>query len=375
MITISDQFDSGNINVVKADSASDIQLEIRTDNASDFYQWFHFRMEAPIGEHYCLSIKNCAEAAYPGGWINYKVCTSYDRQNWFRTPASYQDGELKFEIETQQSSVYFAYFAPYSHERHLDLIAWAEADTRVVNETLGHTLDGRAMHLLSVSETPKPKHRVWIIARQHPGESMAEWFIEGLLQALLNEDNPLATKLLQTTQFYIVPNMNPDGSARGNLRTNTAGSNLNREWLEPSMEKSPEVFLVRERMQQTGGDIFLDIHGDEALPYNFVAGCEGVPNFSEKILKQQNLFKSAYQHISPDFQTKFGYPIAEDGKADLRIATNWLGNHFKTLSFTLEMPFKDNDNLPNPLSGWSPERSMQLGADILFPISQTLQSK
>ena len=28
--------------------------------------------------------------------------------------------------------------------------------------------------------------------------------------------------------------MNPDGSVRGNLRTNAAGANLNREWMTPS---------------------------------------------------------------------------------------------------------------------------------------------
>lgn len=28
-------------------------------------------------------------------------------------------------------------------------------------------------------EAGKGKKRVWIVARQHPGESMAEWFVEG----------------------------------------------------------------------------------------------------------------------------------------------------------------------------------------------------
>lgn len=35
--------------------------------------------------------------------------------------------------------------------------------------------------------------------------------------------------------------MNPDGSYRGHLRTNASGANLNREWKEPTLEKSPEV--------------------------------------------------------------------------------------------------------------------------------------
>lgn len=33
--------------------------------------------------------------------------------------------------------------------------------------------------LLAAGEYEKGKKRVWMIARQHPGESMAEWFVEG----------------------------------------------------------------------------------------------------------------------------------------------------------------------------------------------------
>ena len=32
---------------------------------------------------------------------------------------------------------------------------------------------------------------------------------------------------------------------------------------------------------------------------------------------------------------------------------------------TLEMPFKDSADLPDPEAGWSPERSMRLGASAL----------
>ncbi len=86
-------------------------------------------------------------------------------------------------------------------------------------------------------------------------------------------------QLLQQAVFYVVPNMNPDGSVRGHLRTNAAGVNLNREWQTPSVQQSPEVFLVRQKMLEVGVDMFLDIHGDENLPYNFVAGAEGVPSY------------------------------------------------------------------------------------------------
>lgn len=372
-VIISGHFDSGNIEIIDASDPKDIKLAIRKDNASDFLQFFHFSLEAAIGETCKVSIVNAGDSSYIGGWPSYNVCTSWDRADWFRTPSSYENGVLSFEIQMIQNSVYFSYFTPYSHERHLDLLAWAQGDTRVTSETLGLTVDGRAMNLLRISEVEQPTRKAWIIARQHPGETMAEWFIEGFLHSLLDEDNPAARKLLSDTAFYVVPNMNPDGSARGNLRTNAAGANLNREWLEPSMSTSPEVYLVRERMMAEGGDLFLDIHGDEELPYNFVAGCEGNPSYDERHAELETRFKNTYMSISPDFQDTHGYPKDEAGKADLRIAANWLGEHFKTLSFTIEMPFKDNADLPNALTGWSAERSAQLGSDVLFPIAKTFR--
>ena len=371
-IQISTHFDAGSIDILDCSDPRNVQLALKKDNAAEFLQWFHFRLEGTVGQTGTIHITNAGESSYKGGWPEYKVCTSWDRQTWFRSPCRYENGVLSFDYELQQNSVYFAYFAPYSHDRHLDLLAWAQGDSRVTNETLGLTVDGRAMSMLKISATNEPTHKVWMIARQHPGETMAEWFVEGFLHTLLDEDNPLANKLLQSTAFFVVPNMNPDGAARGNLRTNAAGANLNREWAEPSAETSPEVFWVRERMLKEGGDVFLDIHGDEELPYNFVAGCEGNPSYDARHAALEATFKNSYMTISPDFQDTHGYPKDEPGKADMRIAANWLGEQFKTLSFTIEMPFKDNADLPNDVMGWSPERSAQLGSDVLFPISTVL---
>ena len=128
---------------------------------------------------------------------------------------------------------------------------------------------------------------VWIIARQHPGETMAEWFVEGLLQRLLDPADAVSRELQRMATFYIVPNMNPDGSVLGNLRTNAAGANLNREWLQPSAERSPEVLAVRDALHATGCDAFFDIHGDEVLPYVFIAGCEMLPGFSARQQAEQ----------------------------------------------------------------------------------------
>ena len=120
---ISQNFDGGNIEVVSAESAHDIRLNIRHDQDSEFYQWFYFRLSGARDIACTLKILNAAGAAYPKGFENYRVAYSYDRQHWNRWPTSLANGVLTIEITPEQDSVYFAYFAPYSMERHADLVA------------------------------------------------------------------------------------------------------------------------------------------------------------------------------------------------------------------------------------------------------------
>jgi len=131
---------------------------------------------------------------------------------------------------------------------------------------------------------------------------MAEWFMEGYINRLLDEHDPIVRQLRREATFYCVPNMCPgemqcflcglqffniafvlcsfgddvvdfhvksippndllfnarltsfpftivlDGAFRGHLRTNACGANLNREWcttgdyIAPTLERSPEVY-------------------------------------------------------------------------------------------------------------------------------------
>ncbi|MCJ8316160.1 M14-type cytosolic carboxypeptidase [Idiomarina sp.] len=365
---ISANFDSGNIQVISADSADNIRLAINKDNQSEFYQWFHFKLFGEAGTEHVMVIENASGSAYPDGWDGYEALASYDRETWFRVPTEYNGKELTIRHTPEQESVYYAYFVPYSYERHQDLIQSAQQSVDCYHELLGETIDGRELNLLVIGEPAEHKNTIWVTARQHPGESMAEWFMEGFLGRLLDDEDGVARKLLDNNVFYVVPNMNPDGSVRGHLRTNAVGTNLNREWAEPSLEKSPEVFYVLKRMEQTGVDMFLDVHGDEALPYNFVAGCEGIPSYDERHKDLENTFKAALLTATPEFQTKYGYDLDEPGQANMAVANSAVGEKFKCLSYTLEMPFKDNADLPDEDFGWSAPRSQRLGEDVLTAI-------
>ena len=363
---ISANFDAGNIEVINAEDQTNIQLAIRPDVGGEFFQWFNFRLSGEVGEQYVLNIMNAGKASYLAGWEDYQAVASYDREYWFRLPTSYKEGKLTITAELACESIQIAYFAPYSYERHQDLLAAVQVHPLACLEHLGETLDKRDLTLVKVGNGDSKKRSIWITARQHPGETMAEWLVEGLLNSLLDEDNPTAKLLLEKANFYIVPNMNPDGSVRGHLRTNAVGTNLNREWANPSLEKSPEVFHVINKMEETGVDLFYDVHGDEALPYVFLAGSQGTPSYNDRLAHLRDKFSEVLKLASADFQSEFGYDIDAPGTANMTIATHWVAERFDCLANTLEMPFKENANLPFEDTGWSPERSIKLGEASLI---------
>jgi len=365
-IQISFIFDSGNIKVNSIEDYSNIRLEIRPDNNSEYFQWFHFRVTGAKGVPLKIVLTNASKAAFPDGWLNYNACVSVDRKTWLRVAeTSYRGGELIIEHTPSSNCIYFSYFEPYPLERHNDFLAEAATHNNVKLYSLGESAQGRSMDCLSVGNGKK---NIWIIARQHPGETMAEWWMEGFITRLLNRNDKVSSELLQKSKFFMVPNMCPDGCFIGNLRTNWCGANLNREWNNASLNFSPEVYWTIKAMDNNKPSLCMDVHGDESLPYNFIAGSEGIPGYTPKQAKDLEAFLSSYKTASPDFQTEHGYPKDQPNSANLGMCTNYTAHKYKCLSVTLEMPFKDNANFPNLDTGWNGDRSADLGASAIDAI-------
>ena len=363
-------FDSGNI-IVHSINGAAATLSIRKDRESEFAQWFHFRVAAEPGVEITLKLTGMESSAYPGGWPGYRACVSEDRDYWDRADTEYDKdtdgGTLTIRYTSVTGLAWFAYFAPYSMDRHHDLIAETAGIEGVEYRCLGHSLEGQPIDCLSMGSG---ETQVWLYARQHPGESMAEHWAEGALEMLTDSADPHARKLLEKCRIHIVPNCNPDGSCRGHLRTNYAGVNLNREWAEPSAERSPEVLCIRNAMDATGVDWAMDVHGDEAIPAAFMAGFNGIPSWTDDQGERYQTFIERLAARTPDFQTKLGYPISGKGKANLTMSTNQLAERFGAVSMTLEMPFKDTTDNNDPDQGWSPERCKLLARECLATLSE-----
>ena len=373
------------------------------------FQWFHFRVTGGGGRKLRVVIQNASEASYPKGWEDYKAFCSTDRKSWHRVQTtSYVDGELRIDFDPVPGNlVHLAYFVPYHYEQHLDLLARASTAPGVMHAVLGDTLDGRPLDCLRFGDpgtmtwTPEtrfagasPEDRaavesidaqlpawerggvdkrvVWILGRQHPGESQASWWMEGFVNRLLDAEDPFTKKLLRRAVVYVVPNMNPDGSARGHLRTNACGANLNREWGAPSADRSPEVLWALQAMDRTGPvDVMLDVHGDEAEPYCFIIGGEQGPGWDPRRAAVQRAFKEAYARACPDFQTTFPLEYGSAPAGNVITAKTQVSSRYQCVGMTLEMPFKDNVQLAQP-DGWTPARCGKLGAAAVSALLEVL---
>jgi len=371
MITISRDRDHGNIECLDASDPSDIRLKISPDGKADFFQWFNFRVEGAAGEPLTMRILNADAASYVAGWRGYRATASYDGETWFRVDTEFDGRSLTIQHTPEADAVQYAYFAAYPARRYRDFMAGVKKSPLLKHNVLGETLDGETIDYFKTGEGAR---QLWVIARQHPGETMGSWWMEGFLDRLTDEDNEAAKLLREKATLYVVPCMNLDGSRRGHLRTNAAGVDLNRAWRNTTMEKSPEVFLVREKMRETGVDFFLDVHGDEAIPNNFLDGAIGIPSWSDRHKKLFDRYSALLLDASDDFQTKDGYPAPKPGGANLDIATNYVAEEWNCLSMTLEMPFKDANVNPDPVYGWSPPRCRQFAGVHLDVIAQMVDA-
>ena len=295
-------------------------------------------------------------------------------------------------------TVHVAYFVPYRYDtQHADLIARCLQSPLVTRSCAGLSVEKREIDLLTITDRstpPEGKMAVWIVCRQHPAETMAEWWADGFLGRLLDGDplkgaDPARDALLRGSVVNIICCANPDGAALGLTRTNAAGMNLNREWSTPTEEHTPEIVGILAKIAESPSsscDFVLDVHGDETLPRPVLC-C--APAWDARLDRLQRAFWAELASANSDFSLEDSLPhlihippapgdaagqcktgadrldnMAETG-ANLTLCSTQLAFRHDCLAMTLEQCF---------LAPWSVEKSKQLGADMIQPLAAILPS-
>ena len=115
--------------------------------------------------------------------------------------------------------------------------------------------------------------KIVVMARQHPGQTVSSYTFEGFIKSIIEQQ-----KLLKMYEVIAIPMVNPDGVIYGNFRTNLAGFDLNRQWMEPDRYLHPQIFSVQKLIAGLTNVCFvLDFHGHSKKYNSFIFACIGEP--------------------------------------------------------------------------------------------------
>ncbi|MBI1357171.1 MAG: hypothetical protein GC160_22760 [Acidobacteria bacterium] len=285
-LTVSADFEGGNIGPVEQVADDHVRVHVNGESDQDGRNhqpsWFYFQLDGVKGRTVTVDIGGL-EGEYNyrkhdgSGLRNTLPSYSFDNQRWRAVETSEwltDPSRIRIRIEAGDADrVWIARQPPYTFSR-LEALLDDLAGPALRREIVGRSPQGRPLWLLSVTDPAAPdegKKTVWLMARQHSWESGTSWALEGALRFLASDD-PEAAALRRTTLFRIIPMPDPDGVARGGVRFNRSGYDINRNWDTANPEKMPEIFALRAQIRQwldagRAIDVFLTLHNTERVDY------------------------------------------------------------------------------------------------------------
>ena len=276
-IKISSNFDGGNIMKKRSEKINGIcihTLEINKDPypktvKKKYQNWYYFKVTNNKGVKCKYVIENLVNI--DNDWKGHNVVYTYDHKTFYRHPTIFNEKKkyITWDFVSKKKEVWFSYYVPYSRNRVYKLNKKISNNKNVTKIILGKTSLKNKIEALRFGKGFK---NVYIIARQHPGETIGSWMLEGFLKTFFsNKMKQKAKLLLKKYTFHIISMVNPDGVQLGHWYTQKNGHNCNREW---NSKKCPEIRMVYNYINKQKGDIFFDFHGDEGCKKHFFTTCD-----------------------------------------------------------------------------------------------------
>ena len=132
-ISVSGHIPGGRIEVVDASNPADIRLRLVPDaGGAEFRGHFHFRASGLRGVACTFRIMNAGDTMatrlagrddVENAFTNTGPVASYDREHWFRVPASFDGRVYSFTTTPEYDLCHFARWAPFGMDRHQSSLA------------------------------------------------------------------------------------------------------------------------------------------------------------------------------------------------------------------------------------------------------------
>ena len=245
----------------------------------------------------------------------YTINNGIKNQNLKNEYKSYYTLTFSFYYKSN-TKYYFASCYPYTYTQlrlYLNTLNKNCYNDIIKFGTIGKTYNKNKIPYIIITnyssnkEEIKERKCILITGRIHSGETVSSYAVQGLIDYLINLNNPISKYLRDKFIFKIIPMLNIDGVIFGNFRLNILGKDMNRLWI-PSIVSSPEecdssslyinniINMIKKTLNCRNIYFYCDFHGHAGKQNFFLYGCqkEGVENFPKKFMeiysKKNNIF-------------------------------------------------------------------------------------
>ncbi|RYY27485.1 MAG: hypothetical protein EOO04_09490 [Chitinophagaceae bacterium] len=344
-ILVSSDFDGGSIDsLIGSDSnylAGRTKHWLQKTGGDNQYYWFYFMLNGVSQQKVTIRLDSLIGRYRGNPHLIYTSWTkpvySYDKLQWsrFRNVNYNKDKHsLEFSEKFTNDSVWIAYAHPYTYKMHRHFIdsLSSTGNKNMSVRSLGISHQSRPIELLTITDpsvSNEKKKVVLITSLQHAGETIGGFFVEGLVNFLMCDDEA-AKKIRQRFVFQVIPMVNPDGFFLGTTRFNAIGEDLNQEWDDDFGDSThlplePEAAAIKGWLRgwlAAGNkiDLALDVHSQ---------GQEGTKNL---LHTPEGVLPTLTQHLNRYWPVEL-IPMTFNGSLN-----NCLHQQFKIPSGTFEIP-------------------------------------
>ncbi|MCB0685082.1 MAG: hypothetical protein KDC53_01115 [Saprospiraceae bacterium] len=284
-ILFNTDFEGGNLGTVEELSTAHYRIHLTGEadwqKRNRQVSWYYFQINGARNQELTLELTDLVgEYNFQPGAHAITEYTppvySYDQQHWMHFSDEQvswreEEKELILKITPDKNQIWIAHQPPYTSQNLIQFLSQHPENVNFMMDTIGMTMQHRPMLLLSIgSPEYQSKKVIWLMARQHAWESGTSWVMQSLLSYLL--DSAAGQSLQKDFTFKIFPMADPDGVARGGVRFNQFGHDLNRNWDLVNAKEMPEISMQKSAIQawlKRGHkiDFFLTLHNTESSDY------------------------------------------------------------------------------------------------------------
>ncbi|MBQ3145175.1 MAG: hypothetical protein IJB90_01095 [Clostridia bacterium] len=252
---ITTNYDGSSIEIINNNKELNIvELSLKKENKK-YSHYYNFKVENEKKEKGTILIKNIDSSPYYSKESVYLPYIKKPQSEWKKIASktvSILKDRLEIKIEPEES-MEISLVPRYTQNELNEFIRTIKSESKIkIEEDI----------LTKIEFGEKSAPTILVIGRQHPGETLSSFFIEGMIKAALsNQGN------LKKYHFIFFPLVNVTGVQKGNHRY-TNNVDYNRSWNKKDSPK--EIKYLKEQIKLNEIKYFIDVHNDEVTSKDYI---------------------------------------------------------------------------------------------------------